>query len=343
MRKIFLYFVLLVMPVSIAFAATGDLVGSVHFDTPCSSGIGVGVAFDGTNLWYSCYTSATDLYKADPITGAVLASYSLNGGLGALAYDAGRNAIWAGWGNGADSGHVYKIQLDGSKNFNSFFDVFTNLDPVVVGLDDGLAFDASDDTLYISDDTSTTIHHLKTDGTHLGDFSWAGSGCYNSGLAIGGDLLYQGSNGCNHVWVVDKVSKAASFDFSTVQGNDLGFRDEDLECDTNTFASSGKHVMWSVEAYDINHGPSFGDRRALAFEIPFGSCGVGGEKAPVCGNGIVEGAEQCDDGNTADGDGCSANCIIEEGNHEVPEFTTIGAGIVIVGAAGYALLRRKKK
>ncbi|MGH7966385.1 MAG: DUF4215 domain-containing protein [Candidatus Binatia bacterium] len=26
------------------------------------------------------------------------------------------------------------------------------------------------------------------------------------------------------------------------------------------------------------------------------------------GNGVIEGAEQCDDGNTMGGDGCSANC-----------------------------------
>ncbi len=33
----------------------------------------------------------------------------------------------------------------------------------------------------------------------------------------------------------------------------------------------------------------------------------------VCGNGVVEGAEQCDDVNLADGDGCSSACTIEPG------------------------------
>ncbi|MFC1727299.1 DUF4215 domain-containing protein [Patescibacteria group bacterium] len=34
---------------------------------------------------------------------------------------------------------------------------------------------------------------------------------------------------------------------------------------------------------------------------------------PYCGDGIVnQGHEQCDDGNQADGDGCSADCVIEE-------------------------------
>ena len=33
---------------------------------------------------------------------------------------------------------------------------------------------------------------------------------------------------------------------------------------------------------------------------------------PVCGDYIVNGSEECDDGNTEDGDGCSANCTIEQ-------------------------------
>jgi len=32
---------------------------------------------------------------------------------------------------------------------------------------------------------------------------------------------------------------------------------------------------------------------------------------PICGNGVVEGDEECDDGNAIDGDGCSAACVDE--------------------------------
>ncbi len=32
---------------------------------------------------------------------------------------------------------------------------------------------------------------------------------------------------------------------------------------------------------------------------------------PMCGNSVVEGVETCDDGNTIDGDGCSATCVAE--------------------------------
>jgi cysteine-rich repeat protein len=33
--------------------------------------------------------------------------------------------------------------------------------------------------------------------------------------------------------------------------------------------------------------------------------------SPVCGNGIVEGSEECDDGNTSSGDGCADDCTVE--------------------------------
>lgn len=42
--------------------------------------------------------------------------------------------------------------------------------------------------------------------------------------------------------------------------------------------------------------------------------------ANQCGNGVVESGEECDDGNTADFDGCSADCLLERG--------TCGDGVV---------------
>ena len=72
---------------------------------------------------------------------------------------------------------------------------------------------------------------------------------------------------------------------------------------------------------------------------------VPNSQEPRCGDGNVDVGlgEECDDGNTADGDGCSANCTIEENNHEIPEFTTIGAGLVLAGAGAYMYRKRSKK
>jgi cysteine-rich repeat protein len=41
---------------------------------------------------------------------------------------------------------------------------------------------------------------------------------------------------------------------------------------------------------------------------------VGGSSNPTCGDKKVDVGEECDDGNNADGDGCSASCEIESGN-----------------------------
>jgi cysteine-rich repeat protein len=58
---------------------------------------------------------------------------------------------------------------------------------------------------------------------------------------------------------------------------------------------------------------------AGAIDFPDGSSGVpyiiarGETLSPIlCGNGLLEDPEQCDDGNTDNGDGCSAQCTIED-------------------------------
>jgi hypothetical protein len=230
----------------------------------------VGIAFDGTNLWYSCYRSNPDLFRANATTGAVTASYNINSGLGALAYDSRRNIIWAARGGSGNA--IRRIYLDASRNVTRHDVAFTI--SAVLDLDDGLAIDLvsptdpSQDVLYYGPDTATTVRVFNLSGRELRSFRWAGSGCYKSGLAVGGNLLYQGSDGCAHVWVVNKTSLAPSFNFTTRVSGDPNFRDEDLECDSHTFAARGKHVMWSMEAYE--------PRRAHAFEIPFGTCGTGG-------------------------------------------------------------------
>jgi len=64
-----------------------------------------------------------------------------------------------------------------------------------------------------------------------------------------------------------------------------------------------------------------------------------GECAPTsqcrpCGNGVLDGDEECDDGNVGDGDGCSAACLIESGYTCIGEpsecIDTCGNGVVEV-------------
>src|SRR5262249_4989754 len=59
---------------------------------------------------------------------------------------------------------------------------------------------------------------------------------------------------------------------------------------------------------------------------PDGCCPPGGNAnndadcRPVCGNGIVEPGEQCDDNNTVNGDGCSSTCQFEPRAFRVTEL-----------------------
>jgi fibro-slime domain-containing protein len=46
---------------------------------------------------------------------------------------------------------------------------------------------------------------------------------------------------------------------------------------------------------------------------PGWTCPRGAGCRPTCGDGVLLAPEQCDDGNTTAGDGCSANCVLETG------------------------------
>jgi cysteine-rich repeat protein len=56
---------------------------------------------------------------------------------------------------------------------------------------------------------------------------------------------------------------------------------------------------------------------ANADQADLDSDGIGNAcDAPVCGNSVIEGTEQCDDGNTVNGDGCSSLCKEEKDNDD---------------------------
>ncbi len=75
-------------------------------------------------------------------------------------------------------------------------------------------------------------------------------------------------------------------------------------------------------------------------ECQSGSC-VG--NAVICGNTTVEAScgEECDDGNTQDGDGCSADCLAEGGGIPVlPELSLILFAVLLLGTSLLMLRHR---
>jgi hypothetical protein len=216
-----------------------------------SCGVGTGIAFDGHKLFLSCWGS-NDISAIDPANGNHLQTFTIGGvqDLGALAWDRGRNRLWA-----CDSGStVYLIDLGALSSSLQF---------TSQGCVDGLAYDGSDDTIYSSADVAGSVQHYKTNGVLLSSLDVSGKlgACGNSGLAVGGAWLFLSNDGCSEIYKATKdLSQVSQF-------GSYPARLEDLECDDVTFKASGKAAIWSKDAYDgvLN-----------AFELNPGDCGFGG-------------------------------------------------------------------
>lgn len=77
------------------------------------------------------------------------------------------------------------------------------------------------------------------------------------------------------------------------------------------------------------------DGPGSCFQCDFGFVLMGGTcVAAVCGNAVIEGAEECDDGDMLSGDGCSSGCTVEPGNYCFGEVLSIcRAGSCVTEAA----------
>ncbi len=89
----------------------------------------------------------------------------------------------------------------------------------------------------------------------------------------------------------------------------------DCTFDTSGCTECGDGVIDPAEACD---GSALGGQSCMSLGFDSGDLLCGGECAfdvtgcVGCGNGVLEGTEQCDDGNADPGDGCSADCRLEQ-------------------------------
>jgi cysteine-rich repeat protein len=131
-----------------------------------------------------------------------------------------------------------------------------------------------------------------------------------SGLQIGRDGFNDGSydfNGLiddlriyNKPLNLTEIQQLAGVPVS-VCGNSL--LQEGEECDGSDFGTYGNGVG---KCYDYNPYLSSGNLNCLSCKISTSSCTAG-----VCGDSKINPGEECDDGNTANGDGCSSSCYLE--------------------------------
>lgn len=242
-----LLFVVGISSSSVIQAAPGNLVATVTVPVPAR--VGVSVGFDGKYLYYTNYES-TLLYKMT-IRGSLVESFDVGQQLGALSWDAGRQRFWAGTLD--ESGRIFLADPNNGAVTEQF--------SVGGGFHDGLAYDASDDTLWFSNDASTEVRHYTTSGELLNTYTVPFG---NSGIAVGGPTLYMGSADRGIIYKVDKLTFTVLGSFASPGG-----RDEDIECDNVSFAP--REVIWSKDAYN---------NTLTAFEVTPGTCQVGLVQSP---------------------------------------------------------------
>jgi len=263
MRRSALAFVLCCCAAGWVTAAPGDLVQNVNLPV---DGFGVSVGVDCNGNVYYTLDSDSNLYKMDK-DGNLLDTIPVGSFFDEISWDNGRGVFWAVL-HGSNPVDVYTIDpTTGNATFK-----FTSSTNSIGTFRDGLAYDASDDSLWISGDVSTTVEHHAADGTNLGAITpktAAGGNLGNiSGVFAGvGDLLYLGQDGSQMIVQVKKSDGSFIADFASPGGA----RDEGLECDSVNFAPLT--VLWSREF----NTPGF----ISVIELAPGSCFCGGAPEPT--------------------------------------------------------------
>jgi len=264
-----------------AAAQPGTLITTIPLPV---SGFGVSAASDcAGNIYFT--NGDSNLYrmdKAGALTGTTPITDSVGGAalfMDEFSWDETRKVLWA---QQHDSNPIRVYQINPTTGVATF--AFTATQSISVGtFRDGLAFEAADDSIWISGDVSTTIEHYKSDGTFLNQITPknAGGGTLGniSGVQVGvGDLLYLGQNGLVAIVQVKK----SNGDFIASFASPGGGRDEGLECDSVNFAPKLALLSRDAEENSI-----------FVIEVEPGTCACGGgvgitqRPAPAMSQGLL--------------------------------------------------------
>ena len=264
-----------------AVAQPGSLITTIPLPV---AGFGVSVASDcAGNIYFT--NGDSNLYrmdKAGTLTGTTPITDAVGGAalfMDEFSWDQTRMVLWAQE-HGSNPIKVYQINpATGVATF-----AFTATQSISVGsFRDGIAFEADDDSIWISGDISTTIEHYKSDGTFLNQITPknAAGGQLGSisGVQVGlGDLLYLGQNGLVTIVQVKK----SNGDFIASFASPGGGRDEGLECDSVNFAPKLALLSRDAEENSI-----------FVIEVEPGTCACGGgvvktqRPAPAMSHGLL--------------------------------------------------------
>ena len=244
----------------------------------------IGVTFDGSNLWYSQPSiSSPGIFETTP-TGTVLNRLSLvfPTGDGALAWD-GSNlwvASFGGTGTGPTSlAYVFEVNPANGGTVLKTLNLTSIFAPDVdsCGIIDGLAYDSSSGTLWVSPDVGCNfsvggdqfspgfVYQIDTSGNLLKRIEFPSFSV--SGVAFSGKSLYVADRfGLS----IDRVTPDGSVVFSfPIAQVDPGVWPESLAFDPSTFASC---AIWVMQPYIPSHitgiTPTLDHADLAAYSIP---------------------------------------------------------------------------
>ncbi len=269
-----------------ASAATGTVLADL---TPPGLPGGVSVAFDGQYLYYTDLGGAV-LHRMTPY-GTPGTDIPILGGvaINAITYDATHDVFW---GVDATGLNVYRIEKDGWAGLE--FTIIPALDlpgscNLLSGCSStvsGLAYDASNDSLWYLPQGSQRVYHFNAAGMLLGYFDTnAGAGtvvpdCATNnvtGIAAGASVLYLTAGSCTRAFQYAKSDTGAGTKLSSFSVG--GVQSAGAACDSVTFPSTT--ALWLRDA---------GNNHLRAIQIQSGSCVLGGGLPPVTSAGWMSGA-----------------------------------------------------
>lgn len=124
------------------------------------------------------------------------------------------------------------------------------------------------------------------------------------------------SAACNALWGIDDLS------YEGVAGS-AGGSGTGTETGTGTTTGTPSGASTGTGSTSTGAGAAGGTGGTGGTAGSGGSAGTGGGSVVQdCGNGTAEGTEQCDDGDTESGDGCSGTCQMECPNNSFMSPTT---------------------
>ena len=253
-----------IMALPTAQAAPGNLLLKRTEPEPMASCCGIGVEYDGSKILYTHYGDRR-IHFTD-LSGADLGELRLRNSDGSLYTGDCCNAIAFNflngflYGGGWSSTNLYKVDM--STGIVTL--VKANAVPVYIRFIDGLAWDPTSNTFWMSDDVSCNVRHLDVNGNDIGGFNGCTvTGYSNSGLAVGLDgTLFYGTNGYGRIYSLDTTVNPPK---NLGQFANPGGRDEDMSCGPRYTKADGSVVetLLSQDAY----GNYF-----LVFEMAPGKC-----------------------------------------------------------------------